>query len=325
MGSKITGFGAYLPPQRLTNSRLEQLVETNDEWIVQRTGIRERRIAAGEGTASLAVKAARAALADAGKEPGELDLISAATVTPDCFTPSLACMVQAELGAGRAAAFDISAACSGFVYALDIADSFLAAGKFQTVLILGAETLSRIIDYSDRSTCILFGDGAGAAVVEASAENGVPATYLWADGTQGGVLRAQALPLGEDPLGVRAPQSIASRAVAMAGGEVLRFSLSEAPRAMDEVLRRAGITIDEIDWIVPHQANKRIISGIIRRYHLPEEKVYVNIDRFGNTSSATIPICLAEMRENGLLQKGQRLLLVGFGGGLTAAAAIIEI
>ncbi len=325
MGSQITGFGAYLPPQRLTNGRLEQLVDTNNDWIVQRTGIRERRIANGEGTAQLAAKAARRALEDAGKTPADLDLIVAATVTPDRFTPSLACMVQAELGAANAAAFDISAACSGFVYALDIADSFLQAGKFRTALILGAETLSRIVDYSDRSTCILFGDGAGAAIVEASPVNGVPATYLWADGAQGGVLCAQALPLGEDPLGERVPQDIHSRAVHMAGGEVLRFSLSEAPRAMDEALRRAGLTIDDIDWVVPHQANKRIISGIIRRYRLPEEKVYVNIDRFGNTSSATIPICLAEMRERGLLQKGQRLLLVGFGGGLTAASAIIQI
>lgn len=325
MGSQITGFGAYLPPQRLTNERLEELVDTSDEWIVQRTGIRERRVAQGEGTAELAVKAARRALEDAGRQPGDLDLIIAATVTPDCFTPSLACMVQDGLGAKNAAAFDISAACSGFVYALDIADSFLRAGKFRTALILGAETLSRIVDYSDRSTCILFGDGAGAAVVEASETDGVLATYLWADGSQGRVLRAQALPLGEDPLGERVSRQMADRAVSMSGGEVLRFSLSEAPRAMDEALRRAGLTIADIDWVVPHQANQRIISGIIRRYHLPEEKVYVNIDRFGNTSSATIPICLAEMRERGLLQKGLRLLLVGFGGGLTAAAAVVQI
>lgn len=325
MSSKIIGFGAYLPPYRLTNGRLEELVDTNDEWIVQRTGIRERRIAQGEGTTELAVKAAVRALADAGKRAEELDLIIAATVTPDCFTPSLACMVQSALGASRAAAFDISAACSGFVYALDIADSFIRAGKYRTVLILGAETLSRIVDYSDRSTCILFGDGAGAAVLEASAEEGILATYLYADGANGHVLRAQALPQGEDPLGARAEHKITDRAVRMAGGDVLRFSLHEAPRAMDEVLQKAGMTIDEIDWVVPHQANLRIIGGIIRRYHLPEEKVYVNIDRCGNTSSATIPVCLAEMRDKGLLKAGQRLLLVGFGGGLTAASAIIEI
>ncbi len=325
MGSKITGFGAYLPPETLTNSRLEGLVNTNDEWIVQRTGIRERRSARGEGTAALAAKAARRALADAGRSPGELDLIIAATVTPDCFTPSAACLVQAELGAVNAAAFDLSAACSGFVYALDTADSFIRSGKFRTVLILGAETLSRIIDYTDRSTCILFGDGAGAAVVEASEENGVLSTYLWADGASGHVLRAQALPQDENPFGTRAPREISDRAVSMAGGEVLRFSLSEAPKAMDEALRRAGLTIADIDWVVPHQANKRIISGIIRRYHLPEDKVYMNIDRFGNTSSATIPICLAEMREHGLLASGQRLLLVGFGGGLTAASAVIAL
>ena len=306
MGSKITGFGAYLPPETLTNSRLEGLVNTNDEWIVQRTGIRERRIARGEGTAALAAKAARRALADAGRSPGELDLIIAATVTPDCFTPSAACLVQAELGAVNAAAFDLSAACSGFVYALDTADSFIRSGKFRTA-------------------CILFGDGAGAAVVEASEENGVLSTYLWADGASGHVLRAQALPQDENPFGTRAPREISDRAVSMAGGEVLRFSLSEAPKAMDEALRRAGLTIADIDWVVPHQANKRIISGIIRRYHLPEDKVYMNIDRFGNTSSATIPICLAEMREHGLLASGQRLLLVGFGGGLTAASAVIAL
>ena len=325
MGSRITGFGAYLPPEVLTNSQLEALVDTNDEWIVQRTGIRERRVAQGEGTAARAEKAARKALADAGRRPEELDLIITATVTPDCFTPSVACMVQAGLGAVHAAAFDISAACSGFVYALDIADSFLRTGKFRTALIIGAETLSRIIDYSDRSTCILFGDGAGAAVVEASEKEGVLSTCLWADGAGGGVLRAQALPQNEDPFGERPPQELARRAVSMAGGEVLRFSLSIAPRVMDEALSRAGLTIADIDWVVPHQANKRIISGIIRRYHLPEEKVYVNIDRCGNTSSATIPVCLAEMRERGLLAPGQRLLLAGFGGGLTAASAIIQL
>lgn len=324
MGSKITGFGAYLPPEALTNAKLEGMVETNDEWIVQRTGIRERRVARGEGTAALAVKAARNALADAGRTADELDLIIAATVTPDCFTPSTACLVQAELGAANAAAFDLSAACSGFVYALDAADSFIRAGKFRTVLILGAETLSRLVNYADRSTCILFGDGAGAAVVEASKEPGILSTYLWANGAGGGVLRAQALPQDEDPFGARGPLGIEERAVAMAGGEVLRFSLSEAPRAMDEALRRANLTIADIDWVVPHQANKRIIDGIIRRYHLPPEKVYVNIERYGNTSSATIPICLAEMRERGLLRAGQRLLLVGFGGGLTAASAVVQ-
>lgn len=323
--SKFTGIGAYAPDYCLKNSQLEELVDTTNDWIVQRTGIKERRIALHENTSQLAVKAARMALMDSSLDPSAIDLIIACTVTPDCFTPSVSCMVQAEIGANRAAAFDVNAACSGFVYGVDIADAYIKSGKFQTVLVVAAETLSRIIDYTDRTTCILFGDGAGAAVLTADHDSGILGTYLEAHGTGGSVLWAQALPDESNPFGERLSMTVKERSLKMSGSDVMRFAVAAVPRAVDHVLERSGLTSNQIDWIVPHQANQRIIKNVIKRYHLDENKVYMNLDRFGNTSSASIPLCLHEMKEQGLLKQGQNVVCVGFGGGLTCGAIAVTI
>lgn len=313
-----------MPEQRLTNEMLTQMVDTSDEWIVQRTGIRERRIAVNQTTAELAVAAAKHALADTGITAQDIDIIIACTATPDSYTPSIACRVQAALQAQRAFAFDLSAACSGFVYATDVVDGYFRAGKAKTALVVCAETLSRIIDYTDRSVCCLFGDGAGAAVYQWSeTQDGILQTYMGSDGNRGDALLATALPV-ENPLGQERTTDV-DRFLRMNGKEVFRFAARTVPEAIDCVLKKAGVTIDQIDWIVPHQANLRIIDVICRRYGLAPEQVYVNLERYGNTSSASIPICLDEMRRNGLLLPGQLIVFVGFGGGLTYGAVLIRI
>lgn len=300
------------------------MVDTSDEWIVQRTGIRERRIAVNQTTAELAITAAKHALADTGITAQEIDIIIACTATPDSYTPSIACRVQAELQAQRAVAFDLSAACSGFVYATDVVDSYFRAGKAKTALVVCAETLSRIVDYTDRTVCCLFGDGAGAAVYQWSeTKDGILQTFMGADGSRGDALLATALPV-EDPL-EQSRNTEVDRFLHMNGKEVFRFAARTVPEAIDCVLKQAGVTIDEIDWIVPHQANLRIIDVICRRYGLAPEQVYVNLERYGNTSSASIPLCLDEMRRNGLLLAGQLIIFVGFGGGLTYGAVLIRI
>ncbi len=323
IGTIITGTGRFLPDDRLTNDQLSQMVDTSDEWIVQRTGIRERRIARNSSTLSVALPAAQRALHSAGKDAAEIDLIIACTVTPDTYTPTLSCALQSALGAEHAFAYDLSAACSGFVYAVDTADAYLRSGKANCVLVVCAEVLSRIIDYTDRTTCCLFGDGAGAAVLEYSdSERGILSTYLRADGSRGHALCAPALPF-EDPF---APQRESKRRfLQMNGSEVFKFTGRAVPEAIDGVLQREGMQIDAVDWIVPHQANLRILDMLSRRYGLDKEKIYCNLPYVGNTSSASIPICLDEMREQGLLRKGQKLLFVGFGGGLTYGAVLIEI
>lgn len=301
------------------------MVDTSDEWIVQRTGIRERRIALGENASDLGTKAAKAALKDSGIDIGAIDLIIACTVSAECLTPSVSCTVQAAIGAMQAAAIDINAACTGFVYGLDIADAYIKSGKYRCILVVATETLSRIVDYTDRSTCILFGDGAGAVVITASEQPGILGTYLEADGASGQVLRARSLPEEESPFGERHAMAIGERALTMAGSEVMRFAVTAVPRAIDHVMQAAGLAAEDIDWIVPHQANLRIINNVIKRYHLDADKVYVNLDRYGNTSSASIPLCLGEMKEKGLLKEGQRAVFVGFGGGLTCGAIAIQI
>lgn len=326
IGSVITGIGSYVPETKLTNEMLEGMVDTNDEWIVKRTGIKERRIAQGKATWEIALEAADKALSDANKKPEEIDLIIAATVTPDSYTPSLACMIQGKLDAMNAAAFDISAACSGFAYAVDIADSYIKVGKAKTILVVCAEILSRIVDYKDRSTCVLFGDGAGAAIIEKSdTEEGIISTYIAANGKLGEALVAKALPVEENPLTGNREFSSSDRFIHMGGNDVFRFTAMAVPKAIDEVLSRSGRDIKDVDWIVPHQANDRIIQMVISRYGLDKDKVYVNIDRFGNTSSASIPLCLDEMKQNGLLKKGQLVVFVGFGGGLTYGSILIRI
>ncbi|OUP53878.1 3-oxoacyl-ACP synthase [Butyricicoccus pullicaecorum] len=313
-----------MPDLKLTNEMLESMVDTNDEWIVKRTGIRERRIAQNTATWELALEAGRRALEDAALDASELDLIIVGTATPDFFTPSVSCMVQGKLGASKAMAFDLSAACSGFVYSVDVADSFIRAGKAKNVLVICAETLSRIIDYTDRSTCVIFGDGAAAAVFQASEQEGVLTTYMRANGTLGECLKAQCLPV-EDPL-AQGPRAVCDhRFLKMAGSDVFRFTASAVPEAIDAVLHQANMTADQIDWFVLHQANVRILQMVTTRYGLDPKKVYVNIDRYGNTSGVSVALCLDEMRKNGQLKAGQHIVISGFGGGLTYGAALIRI
>ena len=317
INSQLIGTGACLPDFVLTNAMLEHMVDTNDEWIVQRTGVRERRIAKNMHTWELALGAA---------QDGELDLILVSTCTPDTNTPNTAAILQNKLGAGAIGAFDINNACTGFVSATDIADCYIKSGKAKTVLVVSAETLSRIVDYTDRGTCILFGDGAAAAVYRATEDEslGIQSTFVAADGSGAEYLRMEALPV-EDPFAEDRTVDPKARFLKMQGAAVVRFTARAVPQAIDTALQRAGITADDIDWVVPHQANLRILDVIARRYHLPKEKVYVNMDRFGNTSSASVPICLNEMRRNGLLREGQTIVCTGFGGGLTYGAFVLKL
>lgn len=326
INSQLIGTGACLPDFVLTNAMLEHMVDTNDEWIVQRTGVRERRIAKNTHTWELALGAAQDALSDAKIDASELDLILVSTCTPDTNTPNTAAILQDKLGAGAIGAFDINNACTGFVSATDIADCYIKSGKAKTVLVVSAETLSRIVDYTDRGTCILFGDGAAAAVYRATEDEnlGIQSTFIAADGSGAEYLHMEALPV-EDPFAEDRTVDPKARFLKMQGAPVVRFTARAVPQAIDTALQRAGITADDIDWVVPHQANLRILDVIARRYHLPKEKVYVNMDRFGNTSSASVPICLNEMRRNGLLHEGQTIVCTGFGGGLTYGAFVLKL
>ena len=324
IGTILVSTGSYMPERRLTNQMLTEMVDTSDAWITQRTGIQERRIAVNQTTAELAVKAAQRALEDANIAVQEIDLIIACTATPDSYTPSVACRVQDALQARQAFAFDLSAACSGFVYATDVVDSYFRAGKAKTALVVCAETLSRIVDYTDRTVCCLFGDGAGAAIYRwDEAQDGILQTFMGADGSRGDALLATALP-AEDPFQSDRNTDV-DRFLRMNGKEVFRFAARTVPEAIDRVLKKANVSIDEVDWVVPHQANLRIIDVICRRYGLAPEKVYVNLERYGNTSSASIPICLDEMRRNGQLIAGQLIVFVGFGGGLTYGAVLLRV
>ena len=319
----ILGVGRYSPERRLTNRDLEQMVDTSDEWIVTRTGIRERRIAAPhEATSDLAYEAAVRALNAAGVAAEDVDLIIVATITPDMFFPSTACLVQDRLGARHAAAFDVSAACSGFIYALASASGMIATGLYRNALVIGAECLSRVTDYSDRNTCILFGDGAGAAVLGPVPEGrGFRSFVLGADGSGGELLN---IPAG----GSRTPPTADTVArhmhfMKMNGREVFKFAVRVIGTATEEALHKAGLTKEDIDLLVPHQANIRIIQSALERFGLPEEKCVVNVDRYGNMSAASIPVALAEAVEEGRVREGDRLVLVGFGGGLTWGASVL--
>jgi 3-oxoacyl-[acyl-carrier-protein] synthase-3 len=320
----IVGWGKYVPQRVLTNDDLARLVDTSDGWIRTRTGIAERRVVGdGETTASMAVQAARQALEVAGFKPSQLDLIIVATVTPDYLFPATACLVQDGLGATRAAAFDLSAGCSGFIYGLSVGASLIAAGAYQNVLVIGSETLSRITDWTDRSTCILFGDGAGAVLLQANgADGGVLSTTLGADGSGGNVLY---LPAG----GSREPAS--HRTVAeglhylrMKGREVFRFAVRAMPAATRQVLEQSGLTLSDLKLVIPHQANQRIIEASARALGLPPEAVFSNLESYGNTSAASIPIALCEAVEQGLVQRDDLVVCVGFGAGLTWGAAAIR-
>ena len=320
----VVGWGKYVPRRVVTNDDLSHMVDTSDEWIGTRTGIRERRLAEdGETTSQMAVQAARQALDVAALNPVQLDLIIVATVTPDYPFPATACLVQDALGASHAAAFDLSAGCSGFIYGLSVAAHLLSAGVYRTALVIGAETLSRITDWTDRDTCVLFGDGAGAAVLQAGeTEGGVLATVLGADGSGGDLLR---VPAG----GSQMPASHRTvteglHFIQMKGREVFRFAVRAIPAATREVLEEAGLSLADLDLLVPHQANQRIIEAATRALKLSPEEVYSNLERYGNTSAASIPIALSEAVEEGLIQPGGLVVCVGFGAGLTWGAAAIR-
>ncbi|TXK77482.1 beta-ketoacyl-ACP synthase III [Paenibacillus sp. N3.4] len=319
----VLGTGKYVPERILTNQELETMVETNDEWIVSRTGIRERRIAAPEqATSDLCYEASLIALSGAGITADQLDLIIVATVTPDMSFPSTACVLQEKLGAKKAAAFDLSAACSGFVYGLANASNFIATGTYKYALVIGADCLSKITDYTDRNTCILFGDGAGAVVIgEVPEERGFKSFELGADGSGGPLLKLE----GGGSRNPVSPTSIEQRLhyIYMAGAEVFKFAVRIMGNAADEALRKAGWEKTDIDLLVPHQANMRIIQASLNRLDLTEDKCMVNLDKYGNMSAASIPVALAEAAEQGRLSEGDRLILVGFGGGLTWGAAAL--
>lgn len=299
------------------------MVDTDDEWIVQRTGIDQRRIAdADTATSDLAVKAARMALANGGIEPTELDLIIVATVTPDYAFPSTACLVQRELKAWQAAAFDLEAACSGFLFCLSVADQYIRNGSYNTILVIAGDVLSKITDYQDRNTCILFGDGAGAAVLQGRDKPGLLATEIGADGG-GSDLLIQ--PAG----GSRSPASLSTvtnrqHYIQMAGQEVFKFAVRIMVEASRRVLARAQLATADVDLLIPHQANIRIIDSACKRLEIPKEKIWINLDRYGNMSGASIPVALSEAAAAGRLKSGDTVLLVGFGGGLTWGASVFN-
>lgn len=320
--SRILGIGYYAPEKIYDNRYMESIVDTNDEWITQRTGIKERHIAADdEFTSDLATRAGERAIADAGLTPLDIDLIIVTTVTPDYFTPSTACVVQKNLGADNAAAFDLNAACSGFATAVTVADQFLTNGTYKTVLVISADALSKATDYADRGTCVLFGDGAGAAVLGAG-EGGVLSTWIGARGSGGDKLTS--LAYREDPEETEKRVSHDKSTVWMAGSEVMKFAVKIMAEAADKVVADAGLTWDDIDLIIPHQANMRIVEAAAKRLGITTDRMFINLDRYGNTSGASIPIALCEARDAGRLKRGDKVVLVGFGGGLTWAAAVIE-
>ncbi|HWV58141.1 MAG TPA: beta-ketoacyl-ACP synthase III [Longimicrobiales bacterium] len=322
--AKVVSTGSWLPDRVLTNAELERMVDTSDQWIRERTGIRERRIAEPHVTAAdMGAAAARVALERAGTDPGEVDVLILATATPDRLLPSTACDVQALLGASNAAAFDVNAACSGFLYALTVAEGYLAAGRGTTALVVCTEKMSAITDWSDRSTCVLFGDGAGAAVVRRSDDDaGIVSSYLRSDGTLAELLWRPAggarMPLTHELLEAQAHM------VKMAGREVFKAAVRSMADAADQALAAAGLTGADIDLLIPHQANYRIIESTARYAGIPMEKVFINVDRYGNMSSATLPIALDEAASEGRLKPGDRLLLVAFGAGFTWASMVMN-
>jgi 3-oxoacyl-[acyl-carrier-protein] synthase-3 len=319
----ILGIGGSLPEKRLTNHDLEKIVETSDEWILQRTGIRERRLLdEGVPLADLGEKAARKALQQAGVSPEELDLIVVATITPDSLTPSMACVLQARLGADNAAAFDLNAACTGFLYALDVAHRYLVTGAARRILVVAMEGLSRATDWQDRKTCVLFGDGAGAAVLgPVEPGQGLLSTKLGAVGSLGSVLTLPAFHVSQTDRELR-PRGL-TQSIWMDGSEVFAFAARIMADAIRKVTEAAGMAVADLDWIFPHQANIRILQNAQKRLKFPMEKIYTNLEFTGNISSASIPVCLDEAVDKGLLKKGDKIAMVAFGGGLTWGAATL--
>ncbi|MHC4562969.1 MAG: beta-ketoacyl-ACP synthase III [Planctomycetota bacterium] len=322
----ITGVGAAVPATKLTNADFEKTLDTSDEWIVQRTGIRERRIINdGESTLTLAIEAARQALADADVKAKDLDLIICATITPEMPVPATSCFLQQALGVSNTPAFDLAAACSGFIYALSVGDQFIRTGMYERILIVGVDVMSNISDYSDRSSCILFGDAAGAVVLEASSDpnRGVDHTVLHAEGSgwdliylPGGGTR---LPISEQVLADR------QHYIQLQGREVYRFAVEKMQWLLGECMSKCNLTADDVDMVIPHQVNTRIINSAIEKHNFPKDKVYVNIDKYGNTCSASVPLALQEAIAEGKIGPGSTVVLVAFGAGLTWAGAVLRL
>lgn len=319
MTTKIIGIGSYVPDTVVTNQDLMKFLDTDDAWIRERTGICERRVSKDMGTCGLAIEAAKRAIDDAGIDPKEIDLIVLATSSGDRAFPAAAMDVQAAIGAVNAVGFDITAACSGFIFGLHIAHSFFAAGIYKTALIIGAETLSKVVDWTDRGTCILFGDGAGAAVVRAS-ETGIIRTLMGSDGTKGWTLECQARNLGNCVNGIKPELGF----MKMDGQEVFKFAVRKVPEIVAQILEDAQMDPEEIKYFVLHQANFRILEAASRRLKVPMDRIPVNIDRYGNTSAASVPILLDELKRDGKLERGDKLVLAGFGSGMTWGATLLE-
>lgn len=319
--SIVAGCGAYLPERIVTNEELAQRVKTSDEWIVQRTGIRQRHIAAdGEKTSDLALAASKRAIDAAGISASDLDMIVLATATPDETFPSTATRVQSSLGMHDGAAFDVHAVCSGFVYAMNVADNFIRLGQAENVLVIGAETFSRILDWTDRSTCVLFGDGAGAVVLQksegegSSADRGILANCIHSDGRQHDLLYVDGGPSSTQTVGY----------LRMEGPEVFKHAVKHLSTVIWEALESAGLEADDVDWLVPHQANRRIIDSTARKLKLPEEKIVLTVDRHANTSAASIPLALADAVDDGRIARGDVVVLEAMGGGFTWGASVIR-
>ena len=319
MTTKIIGIGSYVPDTVVTNQDLMKFLDTDDAWIRERTGICERRVSKDMGTCGLAIEAAKRAIDDAGIDPKEIDLIVLATSSGDRAFPAAAMDVQAAIGAVNAVGFDITAASSGFIFGLHIAHSFFAAGIYKTALIIGAETLSKVVDWTDRGTCILFGDGAGAAVVRAS-ETGIIRTLMGSDGTKGWTLECQARNLGNCVNGIKPELGF----MKMDGKEVFKFAVRKVPEIVAQILEDAQMDPEEIKYFVLHQANFRILEAASRRLKVPMDRIPVNIDRYGNTSAASVPILLDELKRDGKLERGDKLVLAGFGSGMTWGATLLE-
>lgn len=319
MTARIIGTGSAVPEQIVTNEDLSKIVETSDEWISSRSGIKERRVAKEETTTSLAILAGKRALENAGIASEEIEVIIVATCTPDYFFPNTACQVQEAIGAKHAVAFDLSAACSGFLFTLSTVQAYIKGGIYQKALIIGAETMSKMIDWSDRSTCVLFGDGAGAAVVSAE-ETGVLELVQKSDGTGKGVLSCKA----RETRNLLNHESETKEYLYMEGQPVFKFAVKTVPECVEEVLKKAEVKKEEIRYYILHQANSRIIQSVAKRLKEPEEKFPMNLSLYGNTSAASIPILLDEMNRNGMLNRGDKLVLSGFGAGLTWGAVLLE-
>jgi 3-oxoacyl-[acyl-carrier-protein] synthase-3 len=316
--SRIIGTGSYLPSRVVTNRDLEKTVDTSDEWIVTRTGIRQRYLAEeGQTTSDLALQASRQAIEASGLKAEEIDLIIVATTTPDQVFPSTACLLQHKLGVKGSIAFDVQAVCSGFVYALTIADNFIRAGQARTALVVGAEVLSRILDWKDRTTCVLFGDGAGAVVLRADETPGILASALHADGSYADILSV--------PGNVCGGKIVGNPFLEMDGGTVFKFAVKVLDEIGRETMDKAGLPMSAVDWLIPHQANLRILEATAKRLGVPTERVIVTVDRHGNTSAASIPLALDVAVRDGRIKPGQKVLLEGVGGGFTWGAVLVQM